>query len=98
MNMMMPQIVPAIYEKGALRPLKPLHLQEHQRVEIRIEAEPTPESIEQALAALVELGIVTPPCQTSIAPLSENQRAELARRLGRAAQTPLSQMIIEERR
>ena len=94
-----PQSVPAIYEDGVLRPLQPLALPEHARVQITVVLEATPatpgrEQIRAALGA-AGLSLVEPPPGARQAPLSPEARAALARQVppGR----PLSAIIAEER-
>ena len=91
-------IVTAVYEKGLLRPLQPLHLLEHQTVQLQIMAETMVNEVEHILAELVAEGLLTPPPGASaIEPLTETQRMALAETLGQATSKPLSEMIIEER-
>ena len=53
---------------------------------------------EQIIQELVNAGILTlPPGYSSVMPLSERERLELADRLGRAPGKPLSEVIMEER-
>ena len=93
------QSVPAIYEGGVLRPLQPLALPEHARVQITVvlEAKPPTPDREQIRAALTAAGLslVEPPSGTRLEPLSPEARAALARQVppGR----PLSTIIAEER-
>lgn len=95
----MAEIVTAIYEKGVLRPLRPLDLQEHQTVQLQVMPQaPTENETEAALRKLVEAGILTlPPGHSDVAPMSEKERRDLANRLGRAPGKPLSEIIIEDR-
>ena len=96
----MEQTVTAIYENGILRPLDPLDLPEHARVQLSITALPPPVAAEvhrhQVRAVLIAAGLALPESAAQpVQPLSEQEREELARRLpvGR----PLSEIIIEER-
>jgi len=97
----MAEIVTAVYENGMLRPLQPLNLQEHQTVRLQIvPEEPTKDGNESeaAIRILVEAGLLTPPPRRSdVDPVSEQDRRELADRLGRAPGKPLSEIIIEDR-
>jgi predicted DNA-binding antitoxin AbrB/MazE fold protein len=97
----MNEIVRAIYEKGVLRPLRPLHLRERQTVQLQIVTEEPAESENEAEAAirlLVAAGQLTPPPHhPNIAPVAEQARHELADRLGHASSKPLSEIIIEDR-
>jgi predicted DNA-binding antitoxin AbrB/MazE fold protein len=96
---MMAEIVTAVYEKGVLRPLQPLDLEEHQTVRIQVVPEkPAEDEEEAAIRVLVAAGLLTPPPRRSdVDPVSEEERRELADRLGRAPGKPLSEIIIEDR-
>ena len=95
----MDRTVAAVYEKGVLRPLEPLDLQEHQAVRIQVLSEgPSQDGGEAAIRALVRDGLLTPPLGSSDAsPMTREEREELADRLGRASGKPLSEFIIEDR-
>jgi len=93
----MTQTITAVYEKGVLRPLQPLHLREGQAVRIRILPELS-STDDAAIRSLVEAGLLTPPPgRSDVEPLSEQAQRELADRLGRAPGKSLSQIIIEDR-
>ena len=96
----MNETITAIYENGVLRPITPLALPEHTTVRLLIQSPPLGDQAEthrrDVVAALVAAGLTLPTLETSpAAPLSEEQRDDLARRVppGR----PLSEIIIEER-
>lgn len=94
----MSRVITAIYEHGALQPLSPLDLQEHQRVNVQIVPEQPQETIEELLHWLSCLGCLTPPCQQAQeAPVSEAERVHLAHILGKVTRKPLSEVILEER-
>ena len=97
----MAEIVTAVYENGMLRPLQPLNLRERQTVRLQIVPEEPAEDEnedEAAIRILVEAGLLTPPPRRSdVDPVSEQERRELADRLGRAPGKPLSEIIIEDR-
>ncbi|MBN1954687.1 MAG: antitoxin family protein [Anaerolineae bacterium] len=94
----MAEQVRAIYEKGVLRPLRPLNLREHQMVDIQIMAEAEKEDAAELVRLLAAAGLITPPPGHSAeAPISEEERRALADRLGRIPGKPLSEMIIEDR-
>jgi len=97
----MAETVRAIYEKGVLRPLGPLHLEEQQIVRIQVEPEgPVGDesSAGAAIRALVAAGRLTPPRgRSAVPPLSEEERRALADRLGARPGKPLSEIVIEER-
>ncbi len=92
--------IPALYENGVLRPLAPVALRESQHVYIQIMSEDVPvvDKTQAAMQTLVQEGVLTPPPgKSTIAPISDAQRATLADRIGRAPGKPLSEIIIEER-
>jgi predicted DNA-binding antitoxin AbrB/MazE fold protein len=95
------EIVTAVYEKGMLRPLRPLNLRERQRVRIQVLPDELAEAEnegEAAIRMLVAEGSLTPPPgRSDVPPISEQERVELADRLGSAPGKPLSEMIIEDR-
>jgi predicted DNA-binding antitoxin AbrB/MazE fold protein len=95
----MTETVTAVYENGVLRPLRPLKLRERQTVRLQIVPEElTDNEDETAIRMLVEAGILTPPpSRSDLEPISEQERRELADRLGRAPGKPLSEIIIEDR-
>lgn len=94
----MAEVIDAVYEKGVLRPLEPLHLRERQTVRIQVITEDASGEVESVLSRLIEAGVLTPPSGYSTAePVSEQERRELADRLGQAPGKPLSEIIIEER-
>lgn len=94
----MPQVITAIYEHGVLHPVKPLHLKERQQVTVQIDPAPSQKTVEQVLQWLISIGRLTAPQKlSSEVPASETERLELARRLGEAAGTLLSEVILEER-
>ena len=60
--------------------------------------EPVEDEGEAAIRALVAAGLLTPPPRRfSVAPMAEEERRELADRLGHAPGKPLSEVIIEDR-
>jgi len=94
----MAEIVTAVYENGVLRPLRPLNLRERQTVRLQVLPEEPADEIEKVIQMLVEAGLLTPPPgRSEVAPISEQERRELAEVLGRAPGKPLSEIIIEER-
>ena len=88
-------IVKAVYEKGVLRPLRPLQLADNQTETIEVIAE-SEES--RLIRELVASHILTPPRGTADAPLSIEERLVLAERVAQSIDRPLSELIIEERR
>lgn len=94
----MAEIVTAVYEKGVLRPLQPLNLEERQMVRLQVLPEETDNEVEDVIQALVEADLLTPPLgHSDVDPMSEEERRELAEILGRVPGKPLSEIIIEER-
>ncbi|HEY4690128.1 MAG TPA: antitoxin family protein [Anaerolineae bacterium] len=93
--------VTAIYENGVLRPLTPLALPEHTRVQIQVQPVPAPSDAavyrRRVREALVAAGLSVPDPQPLPATpsLSPERRAELARRFSTGR--PLSEWIIAER-
>lgn len=88
-------IVTAVYEKGVLRPLRPLHLADNQTVTIEVIAE-SEES--RLIRELVASHVLTPPRGTEDAPLAIEERLALAERIAHFIDRPLSELIIAERR
>jgi predicted DNA-binding antitoxin AbrB/MazE fold protein len=88
-------IVTAIYEKGVLRPLKPLSLKDGEIVTIEI----LPRDEERLLIHdLVASQVLTaPPGQGVSYSLSSEERIALADRVAKAAGRLVSEMIIQER-
>jgi predicted DNA-binding antitoxin AbrB/MazE fold protein len=95
----MTETVKAVYENGVLRPLRPLKLRERQTVRLQIVPEELTDSEDEAaIRTLIEAGVLTPPPgRSDVEPISEQERRELADRLGRAPGKPLSEIIIEDR-
>ena len=94
----MAEQVRAIYEKGVLRPLRPLNLREQQMVDIQIMVKEENMDAAAVVRSLAAAGLITPPPGHSAeAPASEEERRALAERLGRIPDKPLSEMIIEDR-
>jgi predicted DNA-binding antitoxin AbrB/MazE fold protein len=94
-------LITAIYENGVLRPITPLALPEHSRVQIQIQASPVVESpaehrrrVHEVLVA-AGLSLPRPPDLPEAKPLSAERREELAYIL--AASGSLSEVIIAER-
>lgn len=94
----MAEIVKAVYENGALRLLEPLSLKEHQTVRIQVLPETEAESVGETMQALISQGVVIAPAgHSSVEPISEEERHQLADTLGQAMTKPLSELIIEDR-
>lgn len=99
----MTETILAVYEEGVLKPLEPLHLKEQQKVYIQVVPEEAQEDqddpIERLIQRLIREGRMQPrpPGPVPPDPLSEQEREELADRLGRAPGKPASEMVIEDR-
>ena len=90
----------AVYEKGILRPLQPLDLQEQQRVRIQVlPEERTEDEGQDAIRILVAAGLMhlpdreTPPPPD---PVLEKERLALAKDLTKAPGKSLSEIVIED--
>lgn len=101
----MAEMITAIYEKGVLRPLEPLHLRERQQVRIQVVAEDAAVSKtragegQRALRALAAAGLLRPKPEGPIPadPLSVEERQALADRLGLVPGKAASEMVLEDR-
>lgn len=89
--------ITVVYEKGILRPLRPLNLPERTRLEIRIveSGESSKTDVERAYQALLQAGLVQIQPSMSIEPVSDDERLQAADAYGQAG--PLSDWIITER-
>jgi predicted DNA-binding antitoxin AbrB/MazE fold protein len=91
----------AIYEKGLLRPLRPLALPEHARVQIRIIKSPTDAKKSntdrlRVYEALMDAGLIRQqPAVEFISPVAEAELSAAAAELAKAG--PISELIIAER-
>lgn len=90
--------ISVIYEKGVLRPLRPLDLPEHTRLEIQIvnSAETTTEDAERAAQVLMAAGLIQPLAGVDVELVEESERRRVADAFGEAG--PLSDVIIDDRR
>jgi predicted DNA-binding antitoxin AbrB/MazE fold protein len=89
--------IAVIYEKGVLRPLRPLDLPERTQLEIRI-VETTDDEMtdaEKAYQVLLQAGLIRPSSSVEIEPIPESERLQAADAYGQAG--PLSELIIAER-
>lgn len=92
----MSQIISAVYENGLLRPLTPLDLTDQQTVQIQIMSHASPAQL--YIQQLVDAGLVTEPAPSSDEEvLGDEERQQLADRLGNAIGNPLSEIIVKER-
>jgi predicted DNA-binding antitoxin AbrB/MazE fold protein len=93
----MSEIIQAVYERGILRPLRPLDLPEQQRVYIQIWSQEGSEQ-EEILQLMVDAGLMRPhPRQAPPPPLSDKERRVLAEQIGRAPGKSVSEIVIEDR-
>ena len=94
----MHESIAVVYEGGVLRPLQPLALPEHTRLEVQIvrRRRPTGDQCKLAYDALQAAGIISVQLPAEDLPtISEAQLAAAARDLAVAG--PLSELIIAER-
>lgn len=98
----MAQRITAVYEEGVLRPVSPLELPEHSKVEIDIlqiaSDEPANSHRDQISRALVDAGLSLPftgATATTETPISKDRREELARLF--SFTRPISDLISEDR-
>jgi len=96
----MSEIITAVYEKGILRPTRPLNLRENQTVRLQVYTDEPGREAEEVISLLVTAGLLRKPSAGGLRPpdpVSAQERSELAEILGRAPGKPLSQILIEER-
>jgi predicted DNA-binding antitoxin AbrB/MazE fold protein len=93
----MSTVITAVYEEGVLRPLEPLPLPEHTRVQIEIVREiPVLEERERVRQALLEAGIAKARASVSATKsVSDSELRAAAERMGKT--TTLSDLVIAER-
>ena len=95
----MTETIAANYEQGVLRPLTPLSLPEHTRVQIQIVVQTSAAHRDErqlVRQALLEAGVIQPrPPADPVQAVSEARLAEAAKTLAVAG--PLSELIIAER-
>jgi len=94
---MMSGNIAVVYEKGMLRPLRPLNLPERTQLQIRI-VQPEEGGLSEADKAyrvLVQAGLLQPVLPMASEPVSESDRLQAARAYGDAGS--LSDWIIAER-
>lgn len=89
--------IAVVYEKGVLRPLRPLNLPERTQLQIRIvqSEEGMLSEADKAYRVLVQAGLLQPALPVEVEPVSEADRMQAARAYGEAG--PLSDWIIAER-
>ena len=89
--------IAVVYEKGVLRPLIPLNLPEHTKLEIRI-VDPSHEEMseaEKAYQVLYQTGLIQPNPTTEITPVAKSELQRVADAFGQVG--PLSDVVIAER-
>jgi predicted DNA-binding antitoxin AbrB/MazE fold protein len=94
---MMPGNIAVVYEKGVLRPLRPLHLPERTQLEIYIVPphKTTGTEAEKVYQLLVQAGLTRPHSPIEVDEVTETERRQAADAYGQAG--PLSELIIAER-
>jgi len=98
MRRIMTETIIATYKNGCFRPLHPLNLPEDESVRIVIlPFDSSPDYIQMLIRADIirSFGIKRDPAPPD--PLSDEERAEIARKLGDAPGKPLSVSILSER-
>ena len=97
----MTETVLAVYEKGVLRPLKPLQLKEQQQVYIQVvPKEAVDDEGADAIRILVEAGLMRAPDRQVPPPpdpVPEQERRALAESLAQVPGKALSEIVLEER-
>ena len=89
--------IAVVYEQGVLRPLHPLNLPDHTKLEIRIVNAFDEETTEadKAYQVLYQAGLVQPALSIHVDPIPERELQRAADAFGQAG--PLSDVIIAER-
>ena len=94
----MADVLTAVYENGILRPLGPVKLRERQTVRLQVLTHEPVDEADQIIKKLANAGLLSlPPGQSTVKPVPEKKRQEVASSLGRASGKPLSAIIMEER-
>lgn len=97
----MTEIIRAVYERGLLRPLRPLDLRERQTVRIQVLTDDAsnPDIAGEAARIMIAAGLMQPKPGGPIPPdpVSAEERQRLADLLGSAPGKPLSEIILDER-
>ena len=93
----MSEVVTAVYEKGVLRPSRPLKLRENETV--RIQVLNSVSAREEVVSLLAVAGMMRQPDEgfPPIDPVPDAARRALAERLGQVPGKALSEIVIEER-
>jgi predicted DNA-binding antitoxin AbrB/MazE fold protein len=91
----------AVYEKGYLKPLIPLNLQENETVHIVILPGNLTDEKDEIIQFMIKADLLNPSKLMKFSytpdPVSEEERNDLAAKLGKAAEKPISEIIIEEK-
>jgi predicted DNA-binding antitoxin AbrB/MazE fold protein len=94
----MADVLMAVYENGILHPLGPVKLRERQTVRLQVLTDEPVDEADQIIEKLASAGLLSwPPGHSTVKPMSEKKRQEVASSLGRARGKPLSAIIMEER-
>jgi len=101
MRKTMPETITATYKNGCLYPLSPLNLPDNKAVRIIILPQESPDPKDEIVQIMNQAGLISPshqpPRTAPPDPVSENERVELAKKLGQVKGKPLSETIISER-
>ncbi len=97
----MPENITAIYKDGYLRPLHPLDIPENETVRIVVSLPAKPVESDEIIRIMIRSGLMRPSqlLKTSIPPdpVSEEERGEIGKMMGRGQKESLSEIIISER-
>ena len=95
------QQLDAVYEKGCLKPLIPLDLKENETVHILVLPNKPGDEKAEIMQLMVKADLLSPSrlikSSNLVDPVSEKERNDLAKKLGKAYGKPISEMIIAER-
>ncbi|MCP4111446.1 MAG: antitoxin family protein [Desulfobacteraceae bacterium] len=91
----------AVYENGCLRPLHPLYLNENETVRIMILPKKQTDDTDEVIEMMTAAGLIKPSRVIKVPlspdPVTEQERSELAEKLGKIPGRTLSEIIISER-
>ena len=95
---LLPNSFQVTYENGMLKPLIPLNLEKGYTIRLQIISDSIDNKIIKTFQALKENKVIIPPKgETDIQPVSDEERIELSKKIGKAANNKLSEIIIEDR-
>jgi len=94
----MADVLTAVYENGVLRPLGPVNLRERQTVRLQVLTDEPLDEADRIIQKLASAGLLSLPLgYSTVKPVSEKKRREVAASLGRAPGKSLSAVIMEDR-